>query len=112
VKRKENKTIKNQIMKNLNKLSVALMLALGTTFAMTSCGGAAEADAHTDAAAHTEEAHAEEAHAEEAHAEEATEEVAVEEVVAEDSTATCEGGEEMEEATCEGGEATEEEAAH
>ena len=44
-------------MKNLNKLSVALMLALGTTFAMTSCGGAAEADAHTDAAAHTEEAH-------------------------------------------------------
>jgi ABC-type nickel/cobalt efflux system permease component RcnA len=93
-------------MKNLNKLSVALMLALGTTFAMTSCGGAAEADAHTDAAAHTEEAHAEEAHAEEAHAEEAhTEEVA-------DSTATCEGGEEMEEATCEGGEATEEEAAH
>ena len=29
-----------------------------------------------------------------------------------DSTATCEGGEEMEEATCEGGEATEEEAAH
>ena len=99
-------------MKNLNKLSVALMLALGTTFAMTSCGGAAEADAHTDAAAHTEEAHAEEAHAEEAHAEEATEEVAVEEVVAEDSTATCEGGEEMEEATCEGGEATEEEAAH
>ena len=112
MKRKENKTIKNQIMKNLNKLSVALMLALGTTFAMTSCGGAAEADAHTDAAAHTEEAHAEEAHAEEAHAEEATEEVAVEEVVAEDSTATCEGGEEMEEATCEGGEATEEEAAH
>jgi len=106
VKRKENKTIKNQIMKNLNKLSVALMLALGTTFAMTSCGGAAEADAHTDAAAHTEEAHAEEAHAEEAHAEEAhAEEVA-------DSTATCEGGEEMEEATCEGGEATEEEAAH
>ena len=96
MKRKENKTIKNQIMKNLNKLSVALMLALGTTFAMTSCGGAAEADAHTDAAAHTEEAHAEEAHAEE---------------VA-DSTATCEGGEEMEEATCEGGEATEEEAAH
>ena len=88
-------------MKNLNKLSVALMLALGTTFAMTSCGGAAEADAHTDAAAHTEEAHTEEAHAEEAH----TEEVA-------DSTATCEGGEEMEEATCEGGEATEEEAAH
>ena len=83
-------------MKNLNKLSVALMLALGTTFAMTSCGDAAEADAHTDAAAHTEEAHAEEAHAEE---------------VA-DSTATCEGGEEMEEATCEGGEATEEEAAH
>ena len=82
------------------------MLALGTTFAMTSCGGAAEADAHTDAAAHTEEAHTEEAHAEEAHAEEAhTEEVA-------DSTATCEGGEEMEEATCEGGEATEEEAAH
>ena len=82
------------------------MLALGTTFAMTSCGGAAEADAHTDAAAHTEEAHAEEAHAEEAHAEEAhAEEVA-------DSTATCEGGEEMEEATCEGGEATEEEAAH
>ena len=58
-------------MKNLNKLSVALMLALGTTFAMTSCGGAAEADAHTDAAAHTEEAHTEEAHAEEAHAEEA-----------------------------------------
>ena len=49
-------------MKNLNKLSVALMLALGTTFAMTSCGGAAEADAHTDAAAHTEEAHTEEAH--------------------------------------------------
>ena len=93
-------------MKNLNKLSVALMLALGTTFAMTSCGDAAEADAHTDAAAHTEEAHAEEAHAEEAHAEEAhAEEVA-------DSTATCEGGEEMEEATCEGGEATEEEAAH
>ena len=81
-------------MKNLNKLSVALMLALGTTFAMTSCGDAA--DTHTDAAAHTEEAHAEEAHAEE---------------VA-DSTATCEGGEEMEEATCEGGEATEEEAAH
>jgi len=106
VKRKENKTVKNQIMKNLNKLSVALMLALGTTFAMTSCGDAAEADAHTDAAAHTEEAHAEEAHAEEAHAEEAhAEEVA-------DSTATCEGGEEMEEATCEGGEATEEEAAH
>ena len=88
-------------MKNLNKLSVALMLALGTTFAMTSCGGAAEADAHTDAAAHTEEAHTEEAHAEEAHAEEVA-----------DSTATCEGGEEMEEATCEGGEATEEEAAH
>ena len=101
MKRKENKTIKNQIMKNLNKLSVALMLALGTTFAMTSCGGAAEADAHTDAAAHTEEAHTEEAHAEEAHAEEVA-----------DSTATCEGGEEMEEATCEGGEATEEEAAH
>ena len=88
-------------MKNLNKLSVALMLALGTTFAMTSCGDAAEADAHTDAAAHTEEAHTEEAHAEEAHAEEVA-----------DSTATCEGGEEMEEATCEGGEATEEEAAH
>ena len=77
------------------------MLALGTTFAMTSCGDAAEADAHTDAAAHTEEAHTEEAHAEEAHAEEVA-----------DSTATCEGGEEMEEATCEGGEATEEEAAH
>jgi len=111
VKRKENKTIKNQIMKNLNKLSVALMLALGTTFAMTSCGGAAEADAHTDAAAHTEEAHAEEAHAEEAHAEEAHAEEAHAEEVA-DSTATCEGGEEMEEATCEGGEATEEEAAH
>ncbi len=103
-------------MKNLNKLSVALMLALGTTFAMTSCGGAAEADAHTDAAAHTEEAHTEEAHAEEAHAEEAhaeeahAEEAHTEEVA--DSTATCEGGEEMEEATCEGGEATEEEAAH
>jgi len=111
VKRKENKTIKNQIMKNLNKLSVALMLALGTTFAMTSCGGAAEADAHTDAAAHTEEAHTEEAHAEEAHAEEAHAEEAHAEEVA-DSTATCEGGEEMEEATCEGGEATEEEAAH
>jgi len=98
-------------MKNLNKLSVALMLALGTTFAMTSCGDAAEADAHTDAAAHTEEAHAEEAHAEEAHAEEAHAEEAHAEEVA-DSTATCEGGEEMEEATCEGGEATEEEAAH
>ena len=98
-------------MKNLNKLSVALMLALGTTFAMTSCGGAAEADAHTDAAAHTEEAHTEEAHAEEAHAEEAHAEEAHTEEVA-DSTATCEGGEEMEEATCEGGEATEEEAAH
>ncbi len=87
------------------------MLALGTTFAMTSCGGAAEADAHTDAAAHTEEAHTEEAHAEEAHAEEAHAEEAHTEEVA-DSTATCEGGEEMEEATCEGGEATEEEAAH
>ena len=34
-------------MKNLNKLSVALMLALGTTFAMTSCGEATE-----EAAAH------------------------------------------------------------
>ena len=87
-------------MKNFKKLSVALMLALGTTFAMTSCGGAAEADAHTDAAAHTEEAHAEEAHAEEAHAEEAHAEEAHAEEVA-DSTATCEGGE-----------ATEEEAAH
>ena len=94
-------------MKNLKKLSVALMLALGTTFAMTSCGGAAEADAHTDAAAHNEEAVA------------APEEAAPEEV-APDSTATCEGGEDAEatceggeeaEATCEGGEEAEE-AAH
>ena len=91
-------------MKNLKKLSVALMLALGTTFAMTSCGGAAEADAHTDAAAHNEEAVA------------APEEAAPEEV-APDSTATCEGGEAAE-ATCEGGEEAEatceggEEAAH
>ena len=94
-------------MKNLKKLSVALMLALGTTFAMTSCGGAAEADAHTDAAAHNEEAVA------------APEEAAPEEV-APDSTATCEGGEAAEatceggeeaEATCEGGEEAEE-AAH
>ena len=93
-------------MKNLKKLSVALMLALGTTFAMTSCGDAAEADAHTDAAAHTD------AEAEVVAEEVVVEEVVAEEVVAEDSTATCEGGEEMEEATCEGGEATEEEAAH
>jgi hypothetical protein len=74
-------------MKNFKKLSVALMLALGTTFAMTSCGDAAEETATT---------------------EEATPEEVVEEVVA-DSTATCEGGEEAE-ATCEGGE--EVEAAH
>ena len=37
-------------MKNFKKLSVALMLALGTTFAMTSCGEATEEPAHTDAA--------------------------------------------------------------
>jgi len=99
-------------MKNLKKLSVALMLALGTTFAMTSCGGAAEADAHTDAAAHNEEAVAA--------PEEAAPEEAAPEEVAPDSTATCEGGEAAEatceggeeaEATCEGGEEAEE-AAH
>ena len=37
-------------MKNFKKLSVALMLALGTTFAMTSCGEGTEEPAHTDAA--------------------------------------------------------------
>ena len=38
-------------MKNLNKLSVALMLALGTTFAMTSCGEATEEATATEEAA-------------------------------------------------------------
>ena len=96
-------------MKNLKKLSVALMLALGTTFAMTSCGDAAEADAHTDAAAHTEEAAVVEAEAEVEV--EAEVEMTCESGEATDSTATCEGGEEAE-ATCEGGDHAEEEAAH
>ena len=99
-------------MKNFKKLSVALMLALGTTFAMTSCGEAktdAEAEAIVDGLVEEVETVVEEVAVEIEEVEETT-----------DSTATCEGGEEAEatceggeeaEATCEGGEEAEE-AAH
>ena len=71
-------------MKNLKKLSVALMLALGTTFAMTSCGDAAEAEAHGE---ETTTGH------------EAPEEAAPEEAAPEEMA--CEGGESIDSTTIE-----------
>ena len=56
-------------MKNFKKLTVALMLALGSTFAMTSCGETPDA-AKTDAAKpEAKDAHAKDAHSEADHSE-------------------------------------------
>ena len=71
-------------MKNLNKLSVALMLALGTTFGMTSCGDAAIEESATELTPAIEEVDAEEVDAEE---------VVVEEVVVEETVAADDGAE-------------------
>jgi hypothetical protein len=70
-------------MKNLNKLSVALMLALGTTFGMTSCGDAAIEESATELPPAVEEV--------------AEEEVVVEDVVVVEETVAADDGAEWDE---------------
>jgi len=101
-------------MKNLKRVSVALMLALGTTFAMTSCGGGEDAAKALEEMGKDLENAVDEAAAEiETEVEVVEEEMPCEEgkcgdAMEGDSAATCEGGDVIEEVI----EVVEEETGH